>query len=462
MGRRVSPRPLSGAILLIFLHISCTYSPRCTSIPRTGLNDPAGMVLSPDGRYLYISNANSTLNYCSGFISRMELGKTTYAQETVFPAGDETGMSFLAGIAFSQDGSLLFAANRESNELLVLGVGQDALTRISRIPVGQSPYALVYFSPAAQVLVTNLLSDDVSVIDAVGLREVARIPLSKGPQGRSRPAGIAVNPHTSYAYVTHELSSYVSVLDLVQQCEYNPMTPPSAAGPFFNDTGPASNPTMSSIALSPCAVQSEVWTATFTSGTEGGVYYAIEGNESGIQPNAAYEGVQYTSTTGGVSFTIFAGNPVSPTTPGDSFTFVTTRRGGVMTSFGNPSEYQTRGIAVFPDGTRAVAASRGLKGLEIADLGTNTFMDLITICDTPEGVAVHPDGKRIFATCLGSNAFYAADTVTHQVEDIVPTERGPSDILISPDGSRAYVINYQSRSIQILDLRTMTIVGRAP
>jgi len=405
-----------------------------------------------------VTNANASLRYCSGHISRIALGNNTYTISMVFPISGEPGASFLGGMAFSPDGSLLFAASRQSNEILVLTPDEGGVSLVARIPVGVDPYALAYFSPSSQLLAANIGSSDVSVVDATTLKEIKRITLTQGIYG-SHPSGIAVNPRIPYAYVTQQASSYVSVIDLSQLCERNPQAPPSSSQVFFNDSSPASNPTMSSIALSPCGVETELWSVEFTSGTGAEGYYMVVGRVSGLQPSAVAD-VPYKSSTGGIGFTIFEG--VSPVTPGDSFTFNTYRGSGVMSSIGNADEYYTRGIAVLPDGLTAAIANRGMRSLLLADLRTNSIEDAVFVCNSPEGVAAHPDGKRIYVTCTSAGVLYQVNAVTHRVEGILPTENGPSAIVVSPDGTRAYIANYNARSISILDTEGFVFIGRVP
>ena len=473
-GSRIERRPFLPLffpiLALVLLGGACTYSPRCDSPPGSSLTDPVGLALSPDGKFLFVSNANSSLQYCSGYISRVDTGTIPYRPSIAYYPGEGADASFLGGMAFSPDGNCLFVADRGGNELLVLrvptegGSSEGSLSLVARIPVGEGPYALTYFSPAAQVLVTNLISDDVSVVDGIELREVARIPLTQGVNG-SRPSGIVVSPTTGpqshyYAFATQQLSPYISVLDLSLLCEFNPLTPATASAPVFNDIGAASHPTMSPIALQQCSVGSELWSVTFTAGAGEEGYYTVLGNASGLQPNTALEGVQYTSKIGGISFTILKGD--QPTTPGDSFTFVTSRRKGYMTLLENSYEGYTRGIAVFPGMTRAAIASRGLRGLLLADLNSNSIVDVISVCDTPESVAIGPDENAVYVTCLSSNTLYQVNPLTRQIEGVIPTEKGPSTIVLSPDGSRAYVANYQAQSISVVDLQTLSIIGRIP
>lgn len=449
---------IAGGALLLLLFASCTYTPRCDSPPGNALSDPVGLALSPDRKFLYVTNANASLTYCSGHISRIDLGNNTYDISMVFPLSGEEGASFLGGMAFSPDGTL-FVASREKNEILVLTPDEGGVSLAARIPVGDDPYALAYFSPSSQLLAANIGSSDVSVVDALALKEMKRITLTRGVEGYSHPSGIAVNPKTPYAYVTQQASSYVSVLDLTQLCEFNPHNPSSSSQIYFNDSAPASNPTMTSIALSSCGVESELWSVEFTTGTGAEGYYMVTGRVSGLQPSAV-AGVPYTSSTGGVSFTIFGGDP--PVTPGDSFTFYTYRGSSVMSSIGNSDEYYTRGIAVLPDGLTAAIANRGMRSLLLADLRTNSIEDAVFVCNSPEGVAAHPDGKRIYVTCTSAGVLYQVNAVTRRVEGILPTEKGPSAIVISPDGARAYIANYGARSVSILDTEEFIIIGRIP
>lgn len=56
---------------------------------------------------------------------------------------------------------------------------------VKTIPVGQAPHGVVVSADGGSVFVTNLVSNDLSVIDTASDREVARIPVGKEPNGIS-------------------------------------------------------------------------------------------------------------------------------------------------------------------------------------------------------------------------------------------------------------------------------------
>jgi len=98
---------------------------------------------------------------------------------------DSVATTVLAGslptqLGVSPDGQYIFASDRMSDQVIVLGADDRIVKRISvgRFPTGVS------FSPGGEfAYIANSGSDDVSVVDLQTLQEVKRIPVGKGPHG---------------------------------------------------------------------------------------------------------------------------------------------------------------------------------------------------------------------------------------------------------------------------------------
>ena len=55
----------------IALFGGCAYEPECDNAPEGTLKDPIGIAVR--GKFLYITNANADLEYCSGFLAKIDL-----------------------------------------------------------------------------------------------------------------------------------------------------------------------------------------------------------------------------------------------------------------------------------------------------------------------------------------------------------------------------------------------------
>ena len=100
-------------------------------------------------------------------------------------------------VSVSRDDKRLFVACNAANTLQVWDAG--TLRQIKEIPVGKGAYNVEPSPNGKFVLVTNKKDQSVSVIEASGLSEVARIPTSK-----RIVHGIAYSPDSRFAYISCE------------------------------------------------------------------------------------------------------------------------------------------------------------------------------------------------------------------------------------------------------------------
>lgn len=97
----------------------------------------------------------------------------------------------------SADGRTVWVACNKSNELVEIDAVPWALKR--RIPAGEGIYNLAVSKDGKLVIGTNKKGQSVSVFDAAGGRELARIPTA-----RRVPSGLVISPDSRYAFVTQE------------------------------------------------------------------------------------------------------------------------------------------------------------------------------------------------------------------------------------------------------------------
>jgi len=118
----------------------------------------------------------------------------------------------LRQLALSPDGRRLFVSGRPSRggQGGVLALEADPVARriVGEVPVGRRPYGLAVSPDGCFLVVANIDSHDVSILDPQKLRvlQTLRDPLARGP------FGVAV--WGSKAYVTNHLSHTVSVFEL--------------------------------------------------------------------------------------------------------------------------------------------------------------------------------------------------------------------------------------------------------
>jgi YVTN family beta-propeller protein len=114
------------------------------------------------------------------------------------------------------------------------------------------------------------------------------------------------------------------------------------------------------------------------------------------------------------------------------------------------------GVAITPDGTRALVTNLGDNTVSILDL-TQTPITVISTVDvgsSPRGVAITPDGNRAIVTNSGSTTLSVLD-LTHTPIPVTDITGMPVDFIgvaITPDGERALIANGNDQSVYIFDL----------
>lgn len=294
------------------------------------------------------------------------------------------------------------------------------------IPAAAAPFAYV----------TNLSSNDVSVIDMATNTVVATIPVGEWPEG------IGITPNAAFAYVVNGASGTVSVI----QTAINTVVATIPVGSI---------------------------------GTTNGINSAAKVTPDGafvyMTNYLANEVSVIATTTNTVVATVPMPNPiclaitadgafvyvVNSDDPADTVSVIATATNTVVATA--PVGSGAMGVAITPDGAYAYVANRADNTITVIATATNTVVATIAGSGTyPAGVAIRPDGAYAYVTMAGDDAVSVIATATNTAVATVPVESWPIGLAITPDGAYAYVANQFSNSVSVIATATNTVVASIP
>ena len=135
--------------------------------------------VTPDGRYAFISLYSAKqvarMDIATGKIEKINLPTEAKGPVQMYPTPDSRFI-YVAdqGYYFDQP---------TGNMVYRISVEDGAVDQT--IPAGSAPHGVVVDSAGKFVYITNLLSDDVSIIDTATGKEIARVPVGDMPNGIS-------------------------------------------------------------------------------------------------------------------------------------------------------------------------------------------------------------------------------------------------------------------------------------
>ncbi len=202
--------------------ISIIHTPTMTKIADVPACDmPHGVKVNHGGTHVYVScmHSDEILEFDPGTFSITRRGRTGSGHEMAGMAGMDHGAHPPATsapapaasapvapaepvcaptfVSVSPDDRRLYVACNTGNTVQVWDAA--SLTRLKEIPVGHGAYNVEPSGDGRLVIVTNKKDKSVSLLDAVTLTELARVPTSK-----PIVHGVAYSPDGRYAYISSE------------------------------------------------------------------------------------------------------------------------------------------------------------------------------------------------------------------------------------------------------------------
>jgi YVTN family beta-propeller protein len=170
-GTRLYVACLNGQALAV---IDTTTNTLDQTIPLPDNTHPYSVVSDTSGRYLYITD---------NFIGRVLVVDTTRLQHPsqAVVGGGKAGQQPVL-LAISPDGKRLYVTNSGGN-LSILDISTDPIhpALVAAVAVGRSPHGVAVSPDGRYIIVANILSGNLSVVDAASTQVIATIPAEKYP-----------------------------------------------------------------------------------------------------------------------------------------------------------------------------------------------------------------------------------------------------------------------------------------
>jgi YVTN family beta-propeller protein len=159
-----------------------------------------GVAFSPDGKQLYASAGGNNKIRIYDFSD----GKLT--EQSALTLEDDQNTNFYpAGLSISPDGTYLYVSNNLDNSVSKIDVKQRKI--VKTVTVGKNPYTAYLTKDGHSLYVSNWGESSVSVLDPETMQ------VKKTIQTDLHPNAIAENPKTGDIYISNSDSDTISIVD---------------------------------------------------------------------------------------------------------------------------------------------------------------------------------------------------------------------------------------------------------
>jgi YVTN family beta-propeller protein len=149
-----------------------------------GVSDPEAVVVSPDGKRLYVASEDT------GQLVIMDAENGRILAQ--LPVGGEP-----EGVAVSPDGKLVYVTSEEEHTVAVVDTERDRVRAL--VPVGSRPRNAVFSRDGSRAWVPGENDATVSLIDVARDTVIAKVSIGGED---TRPMGIVISPNGKHLYVT--------------------------------------------------------------------------------------------------------------------------------------------------------------------------------------------------------------------------------------------------------------------
>ena len=176
------------------------------------VSSPKGLAVSPDGSLVFVANYDSNQVFVFDATTLPPAGKNI-ARGPIDVEEHPWGVAISPTPAPAPYGSRVFVTNTSAKTLSVLMTAQTDPPKVRRYAnataVGELPFGVAVSPDGKRVFVANLEDNTLSVLDTWSLLPIKGTPIRVG----IGPVNVAVLPDGSRVFVTNSLGNTVSVID---------------------------------------------------------------------------------------------------------------------------------------------------------------------------------------------------------------------------------------------------------
>lgn len=295
-----------------------------------------------------------------------------------------------SAIAFSPDGSKIVVAHRDSRNLIVFDATTHAF--LAAIPLSGSPDDVAVSSDGVHAVTANVFENTASIVDLTAGTEVAVVAVG------TQPGVVRISPSGNTAVVGNTVESSLSVIDIATATEVRRI-----AGTGF-------------VATISVSFESGAITAAFSS-------FEFAGNSKVVHPDFFANRIRIVDVTNGAVTSLVSSN--------------------------NP-----RGVAVTPDGTKAVVAHfAAVATVSEVDVVNSMIVDTINIgVDLDGPISINTAGTK--AVVAVQNACRVVNLDTHAVSAALSTA-SVNQLLTTANGLYALAVGFRG---SLIDYASETVV----
>ncbi len=422
---RMVARVLAGMSLAALL-AGCPASSEDVQPPADELYFPTGLAISPDERYLFVSNANSDLRHESGTLQVIDLDvvealATAWVEDGIESSGCDADLDLRETLICDDELAIIEDATVRignfAGEVVVQELGDGSL-RVFTPSRGDPSLVWADFDAAAEELVCSSSGEVNPRCDSSHRLDQLR----DDPESLTlaeEPFGIHVNSATGHLFLTHLTTGNVTLATSPPDGSDDPLLVDVKGGFFASGTN---------------GIRGAVGVAARSQNDPNDLVYVTSRAESRVQ-------MLHVEEPGDGGFPLIV--------PTDFFF--------LNTVF--PAQ-ESRAIAFSGDGSRAFVVNRRPPTmitvdttLDDAGRPRNEVLNATELCAQASLMAVtnSGDGERVYVSCFRDGQVWVIDPENARLDAVVNAGRGPNAIVASPSRHHIYVANFLEDTIAVID-----------